>query len=83
MRLFAPIITGSTAISGSLTVNGVTTVSGNASTLFLIKNFAGNNILTVSQSGVVTLATQSVDLTGTAPNGGIYFTSSSLFIGLD
>jgi len=52
------------------------------STIFLITN---NNIpvLTVSQSGIVTLATQSIDPTGTAPNGAIYFTSSSFFIGLD
>jgi hypothetical protein len=50
--------------------------------IFLITK---NNIpvLTVSQSGVVILATQSIELTGNAPNGGIYFTSSSLFIGLD
>ena len=52
------------------------------STIFLITN---NNVpvLTVSQSGIVTLATQSIDPTGTAPNGAIYFTSSSFFIGLD
>ena len=51
-------------------------------TIFLITN---NNtpVLTVSQSGIVILATQSLNPTGTAPNGGIYFTSSSLFIGLD
>ena len=52
------------------------------STIFLITN---NNVpvLTVSQSGIVTLATQSIEPTGTAPNGAIYFTSSSFFIGLD
>lgn len=52
------------------------------STIFLITN---NNIpvLTVSQSGIVILATQSIDPTGTAPNGAIYFTSSSFFLGLD
>ena len=52
------------------------------STIFLITN---NNIpvLTVSQSGIVILATQSIDPTGIAPNGAIYFTSSSFFIGLD
>ena len=52
------------------------------STIFLITN---NNVpvLTVSQSGIVILATQSIDPTGTAPNGAIYFTSSSLFLGLD
>ena len=52
------------------------------STIFIITN---NNVpvLTVSQSGVIILATQSQELVGPAPNGGIYFTSSSLFIGLD
>jgi hypothetical protein len=52
------------------------------STIFLITN---NDIpvFSVSQSGVIILATQSQELTGTAPVGGIYFTSSSLFIGLE
>ena len=52
------------------------------STIFLITN---NNVpvLTVSQSGIVILATQSIDPTGPAPNGAIYFTSSSFFLGLD
>ena len=44
-----------------------------------------NNIpvLTVSQSGVVIFSTQSQELVGPAPNGAIYFTSSSFYIGLD
>jgi hypothetical protein len=52
------------------------------STIFLITN---NNVpvLTVSQSGIVILATQSSTLTGNAPNGGMYFTSNSFFVGLD
>ena len=55
-----------------------------SSNLFIIKNFTTQQpILTVSQSGIVILATQSIDPTGTAPNGAIYFTSSSFFIGLD
>tara|TARA_R110000868_G_scaffold107649_5_gene294468 strand:- start:1778 stop:2293 length:516 start_codon:yes stop_codon:yes gene_type:complete len=62
---------------------GLTTISGSAANLFLIKNASNEPILTVSQSGVVILATSSVVLTGTAPNGGIYFTSNSLFVGLD
>jgi len=50
--------------------------------IFLITN---NNtpVLTLSQSGVLILATQSAELTSPAPNGGIYFTSSSMFLGLD
>jgi hypothetical protein len=62
---------------------GLTTISGSATNLFLIKNASNQPILTVSQSGIVILATQSIDLTGTAPNGAIYFTSSSFYIGLD
>jgi hypothetical protein len=51
-------------------------------TIFIITN---NNqpVLTVSQSGVVVFATQSQELAGPAPNGGIYFTSASFFVGLD
>ena len=62
---------------------GLTTISGSATNLFLIKNASNQAVLTVSQSGVVILATSSIELTNTAPNGGIYFTSNSLFIGLD
>ena len=62
---------------------GLTTISGSATNLFLIKNANNQPVLTVSQSGIVILATQSIDPTGTAPNGAIYFTSSSFFLGLD
>jgi len=62
---------------------GLTTISGSATNLFLIKNASNQAVLTVSQSGVVILATSSVELTGTAPNGAIYFTSNSLFVGLE
>ena len=62
---------------------GLTTISGSSANLFLIKNASNQAVLTVSQSGVLILATSSVVLTGTAPNGAIYFTSNSLFVGLD
>jgi len=29
------------------------------------------------------MATQSIELTGPAPNGGIYFTSGALYVGID
>tara|TARA_R110000868_G_scaffold75600_1_gene217943 strand:+ start:3286 stop:3678 length:393 start_codon:yes stop_codon:yes gene_type:complete len=74
--------------SGSLDVltiasTGTTTISGSASNLFIIKGDFNQTLLTVSQSGVVIFATQSVELTGTAPNGGLYFTSGNFFVGLD
>ena len=80
-------ITGSFTVSSSNTFTniGPTIFSGSITIvddIFLIKN---NNVpvFTVSQSGVVVLATQSAQLTSSAPNGGIYFTSSSFFVGLD
>lgn len=69
--------------SGSAVITGSLQIKSDRNDIFIIKNFDGNNILTVSQSGVVVLATQSVDLTGNAPVGGMYFTSSSFFIGLE
>ena len=62
---------------------GSVAISGSATDLFLVKNANNQNILRVSQSGVVVFATQSVVLTGAAPNGGVYFTSSSFYVGLD
>ena len=69
--------------SGSAVITGSLEIKSNVNDIFLIKNFNNQPILTVSQSGVVIVATQSVELTGTAPNGGIYFTSGSFFVGLD
>lgn len=68
--------------SGSAIITGSLEIKSDINDIFIIKNFAGNNILTVSQSGVVILATQSAELTGPAPAGAIYFTSSSFFVGL-
>jgi hypothetical protein len=69
--------------SGSAVVTGSLEIKSDRNNIFIIKNFNEQNILTVSQSGVVTLATHSVELTSAAPVGGIYFTATSLFIGLE
>jgi hypothetical protein len=52
------------------------------STIFLIKS-ASTDILSINNTGIITLVTQSTTLTTPAPNGGIYFTSTSFFVGLD
>lgn len=62
---------------------GKTTISSSADDIFLVKNTNNTPVLTVSQSGVIVLSTQSVELSNPAPNGGIYFTSNSFFVGLD
>lgn len=67
----------------SVSSSGAVIVTGSASDLFLVKNANNQTLLRVSQSGVIVIATQSAAPTGIAPNGGIYFTSSSFFVGLD
>lgn len=68
----------------NLTDQGSFTVASSAQNVFLIENVNTNaSILTVSQSGLIIFATQSAQLSNPAPNGGIYFTSASMFIGVD
>jgi len=74
---------GTFPFSGSAVITGSLEIKSDINSIFIIKNFNNQPILTVSQSGVVILATQSAELTGFAPNGGIYFTSESFFVGLD
>jgi hypothetical protein len=83
MRLFSPVITGSLNVTGSAAITGSLFVQSSNNDIFLIKNANNNTVLAVSQSGVVVFATQSQVLTGPAPNGGVYFTSTSFFVGLD
>jgi hypothetical protein len=44
---------------------------------------ASIQLLQVTNTGVLILPTQSAELTGTAPIGAMYFTSSSFFVGLE
>jgi hypothetical protein len=67
----------------SVKESGVVTITNNAPTMFLIQNTSFAPILAVSQSGVVIFSTQSTELSTPAPNGGIYFTSASFYVGLD
>ena len=69
--------------SGSAIITGSLTIQSDINDIFIIKNFNNDSILTISQSGVLVLATQSAEITTPAPYGGIYFTSSSLWIGID
>jgi hypothetical protein len=61
-------------------------IANNTSTftsdIFLRKNSQNNPTFRVSES-IVYFATQSSELTGSAIAGGIYFTSSSFYVGLE
>jgi hypothetical protein len=72
-----PVSAGSFIASGHVT--GSVTTGPSA---FLLTS-ASYNLLEITKTGVLILATQSAVLSGSAPNGGIYFTSSSFFVGLD
>ena len=67
-----------------LTINNAQSViiSSSANNVLQLNNASNTTILNVSQSGILTLSTQSAELTGSAPNGGIYFTSTSFYVGL-
>jgi hypothetical protein len=83
---YALNITPPFPFSGSAVVTGsiyIVSQNPNTSNLFLIKNSAEVEVFNVSQSGIINLSTQSVELSGSAPNGGMYFTSNSFFVGLD
>lgn len=77
------LIKSGSQIPFSISNQGALTISSSADSVFLIKNSINLPIFTVSQSGIIILATQSAQLTNPAPNGAIYFTSSSFFVGLD
>jgi hypothetical protein len=67
----------------SLNVSNGVQVTSSAAIPLQINNAASQSLLQVSQSGIITLATQSVVLTGPTVAGSIYFTSSSFYVGLE
>ena len=67
----------------SLNVSNGVQVTSSAAVPLQINNATSQSLLQVSQSGVITLATQSVALTGSTLAGSIYFTSASFYVGLE
>ena len=67
----------------SLSVNNGVQITSSATIPLQILDTNNNNLLQVSQSGMVIYSTSSVTPTGTAPNGAFLFTSTNLFIGMD
>ena len=69
--------------TSSILISSSLRIQSDVDNLFLVKGSLGNPIFSVTQSGYVVIATQSANLTSTAPNGGMYFTSTNFFVGLD
>lgn len=78
----ASIASGSSGISSYIAIGNVTGSVTTGTASFLITR-ANQRLFEITNTGIAILATQSVELTGSAPVGGIYFTSSSLFVGLE
>jgi hypothetical protein len=77
------LIKSASATFFTINNEGSTTISSSAQNILTIKGSGNEEKLIVSQSGILILATHSLDPTGIAPNGAILFTSASLFVGLD
>ena len=69
--------------AGSYIASGFITASVQPGTASFLLTSASLKLFEVTETGVVILATQSAELSGSAPNGGMYFTSASFFVGLD
>jgi hypothetical protein len=64
----------------SIDQDSKTTLSSN---LFIVRNFSTQEpVLTISQS-IIQIATQSIDPTGQTNAGSIWFTSASMYVGLE
>ena len=58
-------------------------VTSSAQVPLKVNNASNQNLLQVSQSGVITVATQSSNPTGTTTAGNIWFTSASFYVSLE
>lgn len=58
-------------------------VTSSAQVPLQVNNASSQSLLQVSQSGVITVATQSTNPTGTTTAGNIWFTSASFYVSLE
>jgi len=64
-------------------INDGVQITSSANNPIQVLGTNNNNLLQVSQSGLVIFSTSSVNPSGNAPNGGILFTSTNFFVGLE
>lgn len=65
-----------------IVIDDVNAVVTNNTASFLITS-ASIQLFQITNTGIAIFATQSAELEGPAPVGGMYFTSSSFFVGLE
>ena len=76
-------LTASYSRPSSFIINGAVTGSVETGSAAFLITSASLRLFEIQSSGILVLATQSQELTGSAPYGGIYFTSASFYVGLD
>jgi hypothetical protein len=64
-------------------INNGVQITSSANNPIQVLGTNNNNLLQVSQSGLVIFSTSSTTPSGNAPNGGILFTSTNFFVGLE
>ena len=67
----------------SLSINSGVQITSSANNPIQVLDTNNNNLLQVSQSGLIIFSTSSTTPSGNAPNGGILFTSTNFFVGLE
>jgi hypothetical protein len=64
-------------------INNGVQITSSANNPIQVLDANNNNLLQVSQSGLIIFSTSSTTPSGTAPNGAILFTSTNFFVGLE
>jgi hypothetical protein len=64
-------------------INDGVQITSSAENPIQVLDTNNNNLLQVSQSGLIIFSTSSITPSGNAPNGGILFTSTNFFVGLE
>jgi hypothetical protein len=64
-------------------INNGVQITSSANNPIQVLDANNNNLLQVSQSGLIIFSTSSITPSGNAPNGGILFTSTNFFVGLE
>jgi hypothetical protein len=62
---------------------GTTVIKSNAQDIIQIKNDNEDNVMKITQNKIINFITHSYEPTSSASYGDIWFTSSSLYLGLD
>jgi hypothetical protein len=76
------IISGSSIISGSTSISGSLTIDGGASDFFIIKS-GSSELLKANSDGIIQFNVYEDSYIPSSSRGGVFFHSSSMYIGLE